>query len=314
MNKFLEKIYLDENEPTFLGGVNALYKTAKQKFPQIKQKDVVEFLEKYESYTRHKPIKNHKSLKTISAGLDVDHQIDLCDMRKIKKDNKNYSYILTCIDVLSKYGWAIPVKDKSAANVAKAYQKIIDEGRKPWRVFSDKGREFKGAFGELMNKHGIQHIFVENPIVKASLAERYNRTLKTRLYKYFTKTKLLKWLDILPKIVKAINHSINRMTGMRPVDVTHKNDQLVYKRLYNNSRIMRNKNNKRKPKYKIGDLVRISEERGAFYKGYTPNFSSEIFIISKILKRDQVVYKLKDLKSEDLTSIFYEGELVKDRQ
>ena len=308
----MEKIYLNENEPTFLGGINPLYKKAKKEFPNIRVADVKKFLERHDSYTRHKPIKRHVSLKTISAGLDVDHQIDLCDMRGIKEYNKSYGYILTCIDVLSKYGWAIPVKDKSAANVAKAYEKIIDEGRKPWRVFSDKGKEFKGEFGKLMDKNQIQHIFTENPIVKASLAERYNRTLKTRLYKYFTKTKTLKWLDILPKIVKAINHSVNRVTGMRPVDVTHKNDQVVYKRLYGRAKAMRIKNkNSKKSRFKLGDLVRISEERGPFYKGYTPNFSSETFIVNKILRRDQIVYKLKDLEGEDLTSIFYEAELVR---
>jgi ribosomal protein S17 len=311
MDRYLENLYTNQNEPTFLGGINGLYKAARKQFPKIKVDDVKRFLEKHDSYTRHKPVKRHGSLKTISAGLDVDHQIDLCDMRGIKEFNKNFSYILTCIDVLSKYGWGIPVKDKSAGNVSKAYQKIIDEGRKPWRVFSDKGREFKGEFKKLMDEHGIQHIMTENPIVKASLAERYNRTLKTRLYKYFTRTKTLKWLDILPNIVKAINHSVNRTTEMRPVDVTHKNDQSVYKKLYRKTKLMRKKNISKKSRFKLGDLVRISEERGPFYKGYTPNFSNELFIITKVLRRDQIVYKLKDLEGEELTSIFYEAELAK---
>jgi hypothetical protein len=311
MNKHLEKLYFNEDEPTFLGGVNALHRKAKEKYPQLKLKEVKSFLEKHEAFNRHKPVKRYKTLKTISAGLDVDHQIDLADVRRIKESNKGHSYILTCIDVLSKYGWAFPVKDKRAATVAKAYKKIIDEGRKPWRVFSDKGREFKGEFGQLLKDNDIMYITTENPNVKASLAERFNRTLKTRLYKYFTKSNTTHWLKILPKIVKAYNHSINRMTGMRPVDVTHKNDQLVYKRLYGESLRMRTRNQSKEGKFNVGDLVRIEEERGAFFRGYTPNFSKEIFVVSEKQKRDQIVYKLKDLKSEDLTSIFYEPELSK---
>ena len=311
MNKYLEKLYFDENEPTFLGGVNALHRKAREKFPTIKLKQVKDYLVKHDAYNRHKQVKRYKTLKTVSAGLDVDHQIDLADMRRIKSWNRGQSYILTCVDVLSKYGWAIPVKNKSAANVAKAYKKIIDEGRKPWRVFSDKGREFKGEFAKMLKENDIQQIFTENPTIKASLAERFNRTLKIRLYKYFTKTNTMHWLKILPKIARAYNHTVSRITEMRPVDVTHKNDQHVYKKLYSNADTLRKNNKRNEGKFDVGDLVRIEENRGAFFKGYTPNFKEEIFIVAEKQKRDQIVYKLKDLKGEDLTSIFYEPELSK---
>jgi hypothetical protein len=195
-----------------------------------------EIFRKQPTYHLHKPVVKHKSLKTVSAGLDCDHQIDLCDMQGIKQFNEGYGYILTCVDVLSKYGWGIPVKTKSPKDVVKAYRTIIDEDRAPWRVFSDKGTEFKGEMKTLFERRGIKHILTENPLVKASVVERYNRTLKTRLYKYFTRRETWRWLEILPKIVKAINRSVNRMTGMRPIDVTHENDQIVYKRLYTDTK------------------------------------------------------------------------------
>jgi hypothetical protein len=246
--------------------------------------------------------------------MDSDHQIDLADMRSVKKYNNQFNYILTCIDVLSRYAWAIPVKNKTAALVAAAYQKIIDEGRKPWRIFSDKGREFMGEFKKMTESNDITLIFTENPIVKASMVERYNRTLKTRLYKHFTKTNSFKWLKILPKIVRAINHSVHRITEMRPADVTHQNAQKLYKKLYSKAKHMRMVNKKKhKGKFEIGDVVRISKEKGVFYKGYTPNFKSEKFIVAKKLIRDQIVYTLKDFEGVDLTSIFYEPELVKVR-
>jgi histone acetyltransferase (RNA polymerase elongator complex component) len=104
------------------------------------------------------------------------------------------------------------------------------------------------------------------------------------------------------------------MTGMKPVDVTHENDQIVYKRLYDSTKRKREINiRKTKTKFNVGDSVRISKERGVFDKGYTANFSDEIFVVSEVLRRDQIVYKLKDLRGEAVTSIFYGPELVRVR-
>ena len=102
---------------------------------------------------------------------------------------------------------------------------------------------------------------------------------------------------------------------MRPVDVTHQNAQKLYKKLYSNAKHMRlkNKKKKNKGKFQIGDVVRISKEKGVFYKGYRPSFKSEKFIVSQKLIRDQIVYKVKDYEGGELSSIFYEPELVRVR-
>jgi hypothetical protein len=312
MNNYLEKLYLNENSPTFFAGINALYREAKKKYPKIKTSDVRKFLTNQTTYTLHKPYRKYKPLKTISAGLDCDHQIDLCDMLRLKKTNKYKGYILTCIDVLSKYTWAFPIKTKEPKEVVKAYQNIIDEGRKPWRVFSDKGNEFKGEFAELLKKNGIKQIFMENPITKAGVVERFNRTLKTRLYKYFTENNTTSWIKILPKIVTAINHSINRMHGMRPVDVTHGNDQIVHERLYGEAKTQMVINRRRKDDLQIGDLVRITIAKGIYAKGYTQSRSGTIYVITERQPRDRIVYKLRAIgDNEDIIGIFYKEELSK---
>jgi len=269
---------------------------------------VIDFLSSQDVYTLHKPNVKYKSSPIIAAGMDCDWQIDLADFQKIKKYNQGYSYILTCIDVLSKYGFAVPIKKKTSSEIISAFHEILSSGRKPWRVFSDKGREFVNKeFKDFLYKNDIKFITMENPITKAANVERYNRTLKARIYKYFTAKRTLNWIKILPAIVKAINHSVNRMHQMRPVDVTHENEQMVYERLYGNKVIKSSK----KTKFQIGDLVRITKEKGAFVKSYLPTRTQEIFVISKILYRNPPVYLLKDLHNEDLTSIFYEKELVK---
>jgi len=306
MNKFLHELYLKPDSSTYLAGINALYREAKKHFPRINKNDINKFLSKQDVYTLHKPNIKYKPSNIISAGLDCDWQIDLADMQKLKKYNQGYGYIFTCIDVLSKFGWAIPIKVKESKEIIRAFKEILKSGRKPWRLFSDKGREFTNApFQKFLHENDIKFIAMENPITKAANVERYNRTLKTRIYKYFTLNNTKTWTRILPKIVKAINHSVNRMHGMRPADINHKNDQTVYQKLYKKSSIKVNKQ-----KFNIGDLVRITKE-GVFEKGYKPTRTHEIFVVSEVINRKPYIYKLKDLKNEDLTSIFYTEELVR---
>ena len=90
MEKYLEKLYFNEDEPTYLGGISRVYKEAKTKFPDIKMRDVKEFMENNDTYTRHKPVRKYKALKTIAYGLDSDHQIDLADMQNVKESNNNF--------------------------------------------------------------------------------------------------------------------------------------------------------------------------------------------------------------------------------
>lgn len=97
---------------------------------------------------------------------------------------------------------------------------------------------------------------------KGSIVERYNRTLKTRLERYFTETKSHKWLDILPKMTKNINNTVNRSTGFKPVEVTEKNAEEIKHRLYRS-------NLPKKCTISIGDRVRIIRDKHLFKKGYT---------------------------------------------
>jgi hypothetical protein len=229
-------------------------------------------------------------------------------MQSIKEFNKNFAYILTCIDVLSKYGWARPLKTKSHGETADAFRDMItSSGRKPWRLFSDKGKEFLGyKFQNLLKENQITHILMENPVSKAANVERYNRTLKTRLWKHFSHKDTLQWLNILPKIVKSLNHTVSRVTGVKPVDVNHENKLEIKNRAYPKL------TPQKKHKLKVGDLVRISVGRGAFEKGYLPSRSGEVFVIVKTLYKGHIpVYKLDGLDGVDITSIFYENELVR---
>ena len=241
--------------------------------------------------------------------MDSDWQADLCDVQNLKKYNKGFGYILTVIDVLSKFAWAEPIKDKSPATVAKAFEKILKASRrKPWRLYTDKGWEFRGKpFQNLLQGYDIQYLSSESPDIKASVAERFNRTLKSRLWKYFTANKTFCYLVCLHKIVDAYNNSYHRSIKRRPVDVCKANEDEVKRVLYDS----RDRSVVPRFQFNAGDTVRIAKNKGVFKKGYLPNFTEEIFKISHRISSTPPTYKLEDFGGEPITGIFYEPELVK---
>ncbi|MCP3663181.1 MAG: transposase family protein [Gammaproteobacteria bacterium] len=229
-------------------------------------------------------------------------------MQKLAKYNNGYRYLLCCYDVLSKHAWVQPIKDKQSSTVANAFAQILKKGRKPWWIYTDKGKEFTGsAFQNLMMKNMVTHITTESPDIKAANAERYIRTLKTRLWKYFTDKKTFRYLNVLQDIVQAINSSYSSTIGCRPIDITQKNEKEIRERLYGSS------TDKKKTvfEYNIGDKVRIAKERTAFKKGYIPNFTEEVFVITKRIPRRPVpVYRIEDLYGEQIQGTYYPAELV----
>ncbi len=141
--------------------------------------------------------------------------------------------------------------------------------------------------------------------LKASICERFNRTLKSRMWKEFSLQGNYKWLDILPDLMKSYNNTKHRTIGMKPKDVTAKNEAQVLQRFS-----LQTGTNK-KPKFKINDKVRVSKVKQLFEKGYTPNWSTEVFTITKVMRTKPVVYFLKDYRDQPVSGSFYEQELLK---
>ncbi len=307
MDTLLDSIYYNTASPACYAGIDAVYREAKIDYPKIRRKDVVEYLHRQHSYTIHKPIRRKfRRNKVIAVGIDSHWQIDLCDMQKLSKYNEGYNYLMTCCDVFSKFAWAEPIKDKKPESTKNAFLKILKTGRKCWYLYSDKGQEFLGKpFQDLMVKKGIIH-YVANSDKKCPNVERFNRTLKTRLWKYFTQRKTFRYINILQTMMDSINHSYSQPIQCAPVDVNMQNENIIRKRLYG-------KLSYKKPKFKfaIGDPVRISKEKHVFEKGYLPNFTQEIFVVKKCLPRDPPVYKIFDQNGQEIEGVFYAQDLVK---
>lgn len=302
--------YFNPKSKGYLGSIRRVYEVAKKLKPkEVTYEKVREFLNRQNVYTLHKPVKRKFARnRTVALGKDTDFQADLIDVSRIARYNNGNKYILSVIDVLSKFAWAIPVKNKTAEEVIKGFKKVLKSGRKPWRLYTDAGGEFVNRkFEKFLEENDILKLTARNKETKAAVAERFNRSLKEKLWRYFTQRQTFKYLKILPVIVKNLNGSYNRTIKMSPEDVNEANELQVWKRVYGT--IFRGKPGKFK--FKVGDKVRVAKAKEAFEKGYRPNFSREVFAVSERLARQPPVYRINDANGETIIGVFYENELVK---
>lgn len=255
----------------------------------------------------HKPVRKHfKRRRVIIKGLKDLFQADLVEMIPYARFNKGFRYILVVIDTFSKYVWAFPVKRKTGKEVATAMRKVLKQ-RVPRNLQTDAGKEFYNKdFATLMTKHQVNHYSTYSNM-KASIVERVNRTLKTAMWPHFNMQGTYRWLGILPKIVTQYNATKHRTTGMLPKDVTKKQEKRLLATAYSNIKTV----DPRKLKFRLGDSVRVSKVRHAFTKGYTPNWSNEIFTISQVHQTNPRTYSLVDAQRTKIKGRFYTEELQK---
>ena len=303
----IKQIYYDPIHPAGFSTPNVLYKHVKEH--GVTRKQVREFLLGEDSYTLHKQTRRGARNRIIVNDIDEQWELDLSDLPAITTFNDGYRYILCCIDVLSKHAWVLSLKRKTGPVLLEAIKKIIeDSGRKPKRIRVYKGGEFVNQHvKEYCRNHGIQFILAQNE-TKAAIVERFQKTLKGYMWRYFTKTGERRYIDKLQDFVFAYNHRVHRSIKHRPVDVTKENAHIIREILYGKKKKRRVQ---RKYLFKVGDAVRISKLKGVFQKGYEDNWSEEIFTVSKRHARDPPVYSLEDSQKETLTGTFYEFELQK---
>ena len=138
---------------------------------------------------------------------------------------------------------------------------------------------------------------------KSVVTERFIRTLKNKIFKHMTAISKNIYFDALYDIVNKYNNSVHRTMKMKPIDATP--DSYAE---YNEDL------NKKDPQFKVGDYVRISKYKNIFTKGYTPNLSEEVFVVSKIKDTVPQTNAISDLNGEEITGSFCEKELQKTNQ
>ncbi|XP_046605002.1 uncharacterized protein LOC124297735 [Neodiprion virginianus] len=225
----------------------------------------------------------------------------------MKSRNNGFRYLLVVIDVLSKYAWVVPLKRKTAATVAEGFEQVLrTTPRRPDLLQTDKGKEFvASAFQKILRDNEIRYRVTRNPDVKAAIVERFNCTLKERLWRYFTHKKTQRYVDVLPQIVQAYNNTVHSSIGMAPSEVTLRNAATA--RAHTEKRYPPRPNGK--PRFHKNDFVRTSKTKGTFETGYAANWSEELFKIRRVLARSPIMYVSEDLNGEVIDGLFYDLEL-----
>ena len=251
-------------------------------------------------------IRKFEKRRVYSTFKDNIWGVDLADMQLLSKYNKGIRFLLCVIDIFSKYAWVVPLKDKKCISIVKAFQIILKQSnskRKPNKIWVDKGSEFYNAcFKKWLRDNDIVMYSTHNE-GKSVVAERFIRTLKSKIYKYMTSTSKNVYIDKLDDIVDEYNNTYHTTIKMKPIDV--KDNTYI-----NTSKEINNKD----PKFKVGDYVRISKYKNIFAKGYMPNWSEEVFVIKKVKNTIPWTYVINDLNGEKIIGTFYEKELQKTNQ
>jgi len=304
----LRKIYQDPASLGSYGGVNRLYKEARRQGLQVSRTKVRNFLADELAYALHKPARRHyKRNKTYVSGIDAQWQADLVDVQDKSKRNGGFRYLITCIDIFSKFAWVIPIKDKSAKSMVEGFKRLFKEsrGRKPKRLQTDKGSEFVcKPVQALMKRKGI-HFFVSNSDMKAAVVERFNKTLKTPMWTYFTDKNTTRYVDVLKEFVSSYNSSVHSSIGMAPKSVRPAHENTIWKRLYGDGAAAPLK----RKDIQAGELVRISKVKRTFEKGYLPNWSKETFHVAKTMRQPEALFEIHDKEGEEVRGNFYKKEL-----
>ena len=244
----------------------------------------------------HKPIiRKFEKRKVYSTFKDNIWGVDLVDMQLLSKYNKGIRFLLCVIDIFSKYAWVVPLKDKKGISIVKAFQIILKQSnRKPNKIWVDKGFEFYNAYFKKWLRDNNIVMYSTHNEGKSVVAERFIRTLKSKIYRYMTSISKNVYIDKLDDIVDEYNNTYHTTIKMKPIDV---NDNTYI----NTSKEIINKD----PKFKVGDHVRISKYKNIFTKGYMPNWSEEVFVIKKVKNTIPWTYVINDLNGEEIIGTFY---------
>ena len=209
------------------------------------------------------PIKNYPTNKIIYNHIDETWSIDLADMIDYKaSNNKGFRYVFVIIHNYSKYSWGIPLKNKNSKRMTDEFSHVLSKSkRRPLKLESDRGSEwYNSIYQNLLKVKNIHHLsrFTDKG---PSIAELVIRTVRNLLKKPVFEKGRSDWLSELPSVIKHYNNTIHHSIKMTRIQASKKsNEKIVYSNL-------KDKREVRKPKFKIGQLVRTADIKRVFSKG-----------------------------------------------
>ena len=280
-----------------------LYKDLTQ--PGAFTNKLLRYLRKNKIHSLHRPKRRifpRRKIITRYPGNII--QSDLIDMQKYSTKNSGYNFILVVIDCFSKKLWVRPLKKKRGEETAQALRSILLSMKyQVQSMIFDEGLEYVNQHVKnVLDEYNIHSYHIRTKL-KASSAERVNRTIKEQIWKYFTQTGKERWIDAIDDIVANYNNTYHTTIKMTPNQVTWDNRKQVFKTMYPqiNDRIT--------CRLKPGDRVRVALRKDIFEKGYTQNWSRDIFTIKRVFQKNRVCwYRIADDKGNiyPKSKYFYE--------
>lgn len=303
------KNYLTPGHPTAFSGI-----TNVQKFNNLSRRKTDEILSTINSYTLHREYKKPRTTNPYYVYFLREHiQVDLIDFRALSKFNGGVNYIICAIDLFSRKLFVRTLKTKGGIETCLALTQIIDEmGGQIKKILCDRGSELKNQHVKrMLQNKGIKLLFPSSPI-KAGVVERVNRSLQNLIYKCMTENETRKYVDKLTGLVQTYNARIHRKIKMSPDDAELDVNELAVRDAHNihYTNVL---HKKKKPKYKINDVVRIKLLGNKFQRGYEEQFSRETFKVVEVkINMPIPMYILQSLNSDEIISGgFYSNELQK---
>ena len=291
----MKRHYFDLDKPSAFSSINQLARATNKS-----QKATSDWLAKQNVWQRHKPVRYRFPRRRTTGTACFTHvQADLADLTPLSRQNRGNRWMLVLIDCYSRFVMARPVHRKTGKDVAAALKDCFEAvNMHPSFLITDRGKEFYNS--DVKDAIYPATLISPHSDMKASMAERMQRTIKTRMYKYFTHSGKVDWMNALPKIVNGINNSYHRIIRTTPQQV-----------LDGKAEPAQPEEHVDKVRFKEGDRVRLALEKHIFRKGYKSQWTDEIFTIVRVLPTKPTTYHVIANDGKLIHGIFYSAEMVR---
>jgi len=306
----LNEKWENPNHKFAFSGVDNIYK---HYLKSLSKKDIQNELSKNRTYTLHKETKSTKHFNPFYIyKLHQQWQSDICYLPKACVPEFRNKYLLCTIDVFSRKLFVRILERKDSETVLKAFEETHKHINKtPEVLFVDRGGEYTNKkFQNYCKMNNIKLVFAYNE-TKACHVERCQRTIQNILYKMLEANQTINFFPLVEKVVKLYNNRINRITGFSPNNAFLEKNSINVRNNLEKYYLKAREKTRKKARYKIGDIVRISLKKKAFNKGYLAQFTEETFKIFNVsTSMPQPRYYLSTLDGEKVKGSFYENEIT----
>jgi transposase InsO family protein len=274
-------------------------------------------LEKIPAFTLHrqKPkVRRHNPFYMYYKRQQL--QADLIDVQKLASSNDHVKYILVIIDCFTKKAAVTGLTDKKMTTTLLGVKKILfgPLAPLPQSIVFDQGKEFNNRLmDQFLREHGIAS-FNPSGEHKAAIAERFNRTLQSLIYKYLTHYRTERYIHVLDKLLATYNNRYHRTIKMTPNNAEKPNNQHLVRQAHE-ARYSSLLDHKGTPEYSVGDIVRLKVWKSTFARGYKNQFTDELFKVISIKDNMPIpMYIVQSLNdSVPIQGAFYGRELQRFR-